>query len=75
MLHFDPPVFACPEHGVDLTDLVAEVLDEQPLPNAFGWGPLFGRPGRKDFEVLVNCPGDPAEGTGHQVAFEGKFWL
>jgi hypothetical protein len=68
VLQVDPASFSCPTHGHDLTPQVVEALEERPPPMAY-------RPGRRrEFEVLVSCPGDAPPDGPHQLACVGRYW-
>jgi hypothetical protein len=61
----DPGRYECPEHHVDLTDLVTEALAEEfDMPAVAYRGRLFSgrRTGPRPFRVIVTCPG--ADGSG-----------
>ena len=66
-MKLDPAKYTCPEHGLDLTSQVEEVLEEDGPPLAY-----LGLPGRaarpRPFEVIVTCPGT---GQSHQLTAKG----
>ncbi len=64
----DPSRYECPEHHIDLTDLVEETLagDGPPVAYFHLRKPTAARP----FQVIVTCPG--ANGAGaHQLTCTG----
>ncbi len=64
----EPSTYKCPEHNTDLTDLVAETLEEDGPPVAYR-GPRKATAARP-FQVIVTCPG--ANGTGaHRLTCSG----
>jgi hypothetical protein len=54
----DPDRYECPDHQIDVTDLVKEKLNPDRPDVAFR-RPLLGRraKGPEPFEVIVACPG------------------
>ena len=62
----DPPTYACPTHGTDLTDQVVEELKDA------GWAVAYKtrdlRRIQPEFEVVVTCPGTRAP---HQLTCRG----
>jgi hypothetical protein len=72
MMTLDPSWYACPTHGIDLTDQVSQQLDdEDEAPVAFGGKGRRG--GRSEFEVVVSCPGEAGVGTAHRLTCRGTF--
>jgi hypothetical protein len=59
----DPDRYECPDHHTDLTGQVEQALDELGPPVAY-------RPGPRQFQVIVTCPGTSATGT-HQLTCTG----
>jgi hypothetical protein len=76
MVRWEPEAFICPIHPkVDLTPQVAEQMEELGPPVAYDPRRLLGRRSRHtDFEVVVLCPGDGSEGSGHEQPLVGKVW-
>ena len=71
MVKLDPAKYACPDHGVDLTSQVEEVLEEDGPPVAYLRLSLRGRrAGPRPFEVIVTCPGT---GQSHQLTAKGTL--
>ena len=64
----DPSTYACPEHHTDLTELVAEALEDGGPPVAYFRLRKAAAP--RPFQVIVTCPG--ANGAGaHQLTCSG----
>jgi hypothetical protein len=64
----DPSTYQCLEHHMDLTDLVAEALQDEGPPVAYLT--QRKRPAARPFQVIVTCPG--ANDTGaHQLTCSG----
>jgi hypothetical protein len=68
----DPATYTCPDHNLDLTDLVTEALDDDGPPIAYPRPRLPGRAGPRPrpFEVTVTCPGAPGSGP-HELVCAG----
>jgi hypothetical protein len=73
VVELEPASFECPTHGVDVTELVREVLGEEGPPVAYRPpGRLFGRRSGRAFEVVVDCPGDGPDSV-HSVTCAGTY--
>lgn len=71
MIKINPAQYQCPQHHVDLTDLVQEELDAD-IPVAYKRRLLPGQkpPAPTQFEVIVTCPGDD---TPHDQTCTGTY--
>lgn len=67
-MNLDPNIYRCPDHqGVDLTDQVREILEEDGIHVAFA---RKSKPRR--FEVRVTCPG--VQGNAAHELFCSGSW-
>ena len=71
-MQLDPTTYTCPEHQVDLTERVREVLDDEGVEVAFGKALRLGRRPPEPFEVPVTCPGGDGK-SPHRLICAGEM--
>jgi hypothetical protein len=65
----NPSSYECPEHHIDLTDLVGEMLGHDEPPVAYFR--LRRTTAARPFQVIVTCPGADGE-AAHQLTCSGS---
>jgi hypothetical protein len=72
----EPDSFTCPVHAVDLTPQVLATLRDSRPPVAMPGVRLAGRARKKQFAVVVTCPGGGGGHDGeteHAQLCEGRY--
>lgn len=75
-MKLDPERYVCPDHKIDLTEQVADALDDLSPPVAY-LGPFSAarRSRPRPFQVVVTCPGAGSAGGAGSVGGAGEHQL